>query len=191
MLHLQLGPLCLLIRTILPLARSLPSKLHDCWSGPPRSTCLETSLHHCQSRNLPYFFLGETNTAVWVGSRVKRIAGIEPVLLFVFFFECLERQLFREGVSLICWISVRAMVRGRVEIVEVVEWYSVRSQESFVTWDGWSSHAARKRMKKLITKTSLMSVLMWVRHVLGLLIRITVAVVVCVIFLSFYCGVQV
>ena len=74
-----------------------------------------------------------------------------------------------------------AMVREEVEVIGVDE-KSVRSQEDFVDWDGCRSQAARKRVKKLITSTSLMSVV-WVGAVFGLLIRIAVVVVVCVIFL--------
>ena len=45
---------------------------------------------------------------------------------------CLKRRLYEEGVLLICLGWVKAMVRERVENIEVNERKLVRSQESFV-----------------------------------------------------------
>ena len=91
----------------------------------------------------------------------------------------LEWRLFEQGriKELVSLDWTGAVVRGRIENIGGEE-KLVILQEVLVNWDGWSSQAACKRVKKLTTKTSLLSEV-WVR--VGLLIHIAM-VVVCVSF---------
>ena len=75
--------------------------------------------------------MGETKAAVCFGLKVKKVFGIESGFSFLLCW-CLARRLSEEGVLLICLSLVRAMVRERVENIEVDERKFVRSQESFV-----------------------------------------------------------